>query len=159
MAGCPPDQGTEFSRPLPFSSSEKTETNSDGSATGSEYSSKTVTRVPNRYSLAFLLLTPLPCQSLRWSEIISPFRFPENVAPEFKDIEHDRKWWWPPGLWHFDQNSTKLSRWEGAQHLISPGSCSLYGLSLLIVWLSETPAFVLGMHTCYHGYQMICMNV
>ncbi|XP_030262383.1 SRC kinase signaling inhibitor 1 isoform X3 [Sparus aurata] len=35
MAGCPPDQGTEFSRPLPFSSSEKTETNSDGSATGS----------------------------------------------------------------------------------------------------------------------------
>ncbi|MEQ2177420.1 hypothetical protein GOODEAATRI_003403, partial [Goodea atripinnis] len=38
MAGCPPDQGTEFSRPLPFSSSEKTETNSDGSATGSEYS-------------------------------------------------------------------------------------------------------------------------
>ncbi|XP_031717809.1 SRC kinase signaling inhibitor 1 isoform X14 [Anarrhichthys ocellatus] len=34
MAGCPPDQGMEFSRPLPFSSSEKTETNSDGSATG-----------------------------------------------------------------------------------------------------------------------------
>ncbi|XP_028310482.1 SRC kinase signaling inhibitor 1 isoform X2 [Gouania willdenowi] len=34
MAGCPPDQGTEFSRPLPFSSSEKTETNSDGSASG-----------------------------------------------------------------------------------------------------------------------------
>ncbi|XP_035852964.1 SRC kinase signaling inhibitor 1 isoform X5 [Sander lucioperca] len=34
MAGCPPDQGTEFSRPLPFSSSEKTETNSDGSTTG-----------------------------------------------------------------------------------------------------------------------------
>ncbi|KAM8845764.1 SRC kinase signaling inhibitor 1 isoform 4-T4 [Spinachia spinachia] len=34
MAGCPPDQGTEFSRPLPFSSSEKTDTNSDGSATG-----------------------------------------------------------------------------------------------------------------------------
>ncbi|XP_034076312.1 SRC kinase signaling inhibitor 1 isoform X2 [Gymnodraco acuticeps] len=33
MAGCPPDQGTEFSRPLPFSSSEKTDTNSDGSAT------------------------------------------------------------------------------------------------------------------------------
>ncbi|KAM6957628.1 SRC kinase signaling inhibitor 1 [Aplochiton taeniatus] len=34
MAGCPPDQGAEFSRPLPFSSSEKTESNSDGSATG-----------------------------------------------------------------------------------------------------------------------------
>lgn len=34
MAGCPPDQGTDFSRTLPFSSSEKTETNSDGSATG-----------------------------------------------------------------------------------------------------------------------------
>ncbi|XP_077940208.1 SRC kinase signaling inhibitor 1 isoform X2 [Gasterosteus aculeatus] len=34
MAGCPPDQGTEFSRTLPFSSSEKTDTNSDGSATG-----------------------------------------------------------------------------------------------------------------------------
>uniref|UniRef100_A0A3B4X3L0 SRC kinase signaling inhibitor 1 n=1 Tax=Seriola lalandi dorsalis TaxID=1841481 RepID=A0A3B4X3L0_SERLL len=32
-----------FSRPLPFSSSEKTETNSDGSATGSEYSSVMVT--------------------------------------------------------------------------------------------------------------------
>ncbi|XP_034045612.1 SRC kinase signaling inhibitor 1 isoform X3 [Thalassophryne amazonica] len=34
MAGCPPDQGTEFSRPLPFSSSDKTETNSEGSTTG-----------------------------------------------------------------------------------------------------------------------------
>uniref|UniRef100_A0A8C8HBY6 Actin interacting protein 3-like C-terminal domain-containing protein n=1 Tax=Oncorhynchus tshawytscha TaxID=74940 RepID=A0A8C8HBY6_ONCTS len=34
MAGCPPDQGSEFSRPFPFSSSEKTESNSDGSATG-----------------------------------------------------------------------------------------------------------------------------
>ncbi|KAM9474022.1 SRC kinase signaling inhibitor 1 isoform 2-T2 [Salvelinus alpinus] len=34
MAGCPPDQGLEFSRPFPFSSSEKTESNSDGSATG-----------------------------------------------------------------------------------------------------------------------------
>uniref|UniRef100_A0AAZ3R5E0 Actin interacting protein 3-like C-terminal domain-containing protein n=1 Tax=Oncorhynchus tshawytscha TaxID=74940 RepID=A0AAZ3R5E0_ONCTS len=33
MAGCPPDQGSEFSRPFPFSSSEKTESNSDGSAT------------------------------------------------------------------------------------------------------------------------------
>ncbi|CAK6972459.1 SRC kinase signaling inhibitor 1 [Scomber scombrus] len=40
MAGCPPDQGTEFSRPLPFSSSEKTETNSDGSATGTGRSKK-----------------------------------------------------------------------------------------------------------------------
>lgn len=36
MAGCPPDQGVEFSRPFPFSSSEKTESASDGSATGSE---------------------------------------------------------------------------------------------------------------------------
>ncbi|XP_028979477.2 SRC kinase signaling inhibitor 1 isoform X4 [Esox lucius] len=34
MAGCPPDHGSEFSRPFPFSSSEKTESNSDGSATG-----------------------------------------------------------------------------------------------------------------------------
>ncbi|XP_057202526.1 SRC kinase signaling inhibitor 1 isoform X1 [Triplophysa rosa] len=34
MAGCPPDQGAEFSRPFPFSSSEKTESTSDGSATG-----------------------------------------------------------------------------------------------------------------------------
>ncbi|XP_056609904.1 SRC kinase signaling inhibitor 1 isoform X1 [Triplophysa dalaica] len=34
MAGCPPDQGVEFSRPFPFSSSEKTESTSDGSATG-----------------------------------------------------------------------------------------------------------------------------
>ncbi|XP_051569946.1 SRC kinase signaling inhibitor 1-like isoform X1 [Myxocyprinus asiaticus] len=33
MAGCPPDQGAEFSRPFPFSSSEKTESTSDGSAT------------------------------------------------------------------------------------------------------------------------------
>ncbi|KAG7255175.1 hypothetical protein CRUP_030816, partial [Coryphaenoides rupestris] len=31
MAGCPPDQGAEFSRTLPFSSSDKTESNSDGS--------------------------------------------------------------------------------------------------------------------------------
>lgn len=69
MAGCPPDQGTEFSRPLPFSSSEKTETNSDGSATGSEYSSVIVTRVPKGYSLGFLLL-----------EIILLFTFPKNNA-------------------------------------------------------------------------------
>ncbi|XP_076851597.1 SRC kinase signaling inhibitor 1 isoform X5 [Brachyhypopomus gauderio] len=34
MAGCPPDQGAEFSRPFPFSSSEKTESGSDGSGTG-----------------------------------------------------------------------------------------------------------------------------
>ncbi|KAI2666152.1 SRC kinase signaling inhibitor 1 [Labeo rohita] len=34
MAGCPPDQGADFSRPFPFSSSEKTESTSDGSATG-----------------------------------------------------------------------------------------------------------------------------
>ncbi|XP_077352027.1 SRC kinase signaling inhibitor 1 isoform X5 [Festucalex cinctus] len=34
MAGCPPDQGADFSRTLPFSSSDKTDTNSDGSATG-----------------------------------------------------------------------------------------------------------------------------
>lgn len=39
MAGCPPDQGADFSRPFPFSSSEKTESTSDGSATGSESSS------------------------------------------------------------------------------------------------------------------------
>ncbi|XP_061557381.1 SRC kinase signaling inhibitor 1 isoform X6 [Phycodurus eques] len=34
MAGCPPDQGADFSRTLPFSSSDKTDTNSDGSTTG-----------------------------------------------------------------------------------------------------------------------------
>ncbi|XP_058268839.1 SRC kinase signaling inhibitor 1 isoform X5 [Hemibagrus wyckioides] len=34
MAGCPRDPGTDFSRPFPFSSSEKTESTSDGSATG-----------------------------------------------------------------------------------------------------------------------------
>ncbi|XP_026063756.1 SRC kinase signaling inhibitor 1 isoform X2 [Carassius auratus] len=34
MAGCPPDHGADFSRPFPFSSSEKTESTSDGSATG-----------------------------------------------------------------------------------------------------------------------------
>ncbi|KAK1798300.1 hypothetical protein P4O66_007761 [Electrophorus voltai] len=34
MAGCPPDQGAEFSRPFPFSSSEQTESASDGSAAG-----------------------------------------------------------------------------------------------------------------------------
>ncbi|XP_077590187.1 SRC kinase signaling inhibitor 1 isoform X6 [Stigmatopora nigra] len=34
MAGCPPDQGADYSRTLPFSSSDKTDTNSDGSATG-----------------------------------------------------------------------------------------------------------------------------
>ncbi|TRY93229.1 hypothetical protein DNTS_014368, partial [Danionella cerebrum] len=34
MAGCPPDQGADFSRPFPFSSSDKTESTSDGSATG-----------------------------------------------------------------------------------------------------------------------------
>ncbi|CAG5898004.1 unnamed protein product [Menidia menidia] len=46
MAGCPPDQGTEFSRPLPFSSSEKTETNSDGSATGTNTPSAPLALMP-----------------------------------------------------------------------------------------------------------------
>ncbi|XP_062263603.1 SRC kinase signaling inhibitor 1 isoform X2 [Platichthys flesus] len=46
MAGCPPDQGTEFSRPLPFSSSEKTETNSDGSATGTHTPSGPLALMP-----------------------------------------------------------------------------------------------------------------
>ncbi|XP_068434382.1 SRC kinase signaling inhibitor 1 isoform X2 [Clinocottus analis] len=46
MAGCPPDQGTEFSRPLPFSSSEKTETNSDGSATGTHTPSAPLALMP-----------------------------------------------------------------------------------------------------------------
>ncbi|XP_035379624.1 SRC kinase signaling inhibitor 1 isoform X2 [Electrophorus electricus] len=34
MAGCPPDQGAEFSQPFPLSSSEQTESASDGSAAG-----------------------------------------------------------------------------------------------------------------------------
>uniref|UniRef100_A0AAV2KK14 Actin interacting protein 3-like C-terminal domain-containing protein n=1 Tax=Knipowitschia caucasica TaxID=637954 RepID=A0AAV2KK14_KNICA len=46
MAGCPPDQGTDFSRTLPFSSSEKTETNSDGSATGSHTPSAPLALMP-----------------------------------------------------------------------------------------------------------------
>ncbi|TWW70200.1 SRC kinase signaling inhibitor 1 SNAP-25-interacting protein [Takifugu flavidus] len=46
MAGCPPDQGTEFSRPLPFSSSEKTETNSDGSATAAHTPSAPLALMP-----------------------------------------------------------------------------------------------------------------
>ena len=49
MAGCPPDQGAEFSRPLPFSSSDKTETNSDGSATGSEYSRPAMSSAYHRF--------------------------------------------------------------------------------------------------------------
>ncbi|CAJ1076128.1 SRC kinase signaling inhibitor 1 isoform X7 [Xyrichtys novacula] len=53
MAGCPPDQGTEFSRPLPFSSSEKTETNSDGSATG-----------PHTPSAPLALMPPPPSNSV-----------------------------------------------------------------------------------------------
>ncbi|XP_065820353.1 SRC kinase signaling inhibitor 1 isoform X4 [Labrus bergylta] len=53
MAGCPPDQGTEFSRPLPFSSSEKTETNSDGSATG-----------PHTPSAPLALMPPPPTNSV-----------------------------------------------------------------------------------------------
>uniref|UniRef100_A0A3B4V052 SRC kinase signaling inhibitor 1 n=1 Tax=Seriola dumerili TaxID=41447 RepID=A0A3B4V052_SERDU len=43
-----------FSRPLPFSSSEKTETNSDGSATGSEYST------PHRYTIYIYICIPPP---------------------------------------------------------------------------------------------------
>uniref|UniRef100_G3PMC2 SRC kinase signaling inhibitor 1a n=1 Tax=Gasterosteus aculeatus aculeatus TaxID=481459 RepID=G3PMC2_GASAC len=46
MAGCPPDQGTEFSRTLPFSSSEKTDTNSDGSATGTHTPSAPLALMP-----------------------------------------------------------------------------------------------------------------
>uniref|UniRef100_M4AHA7 SRC kinase signaling inhibitor 1 n=1 Tax=Xiphophorus maculatus TaxID=8083 RepID=M4AHA7_XIPMA len=56
MAGCPPDQGTEFSRPLPFSSSEKTETNSDGSATGTGRQKKKAANTPS----APLALMPPP---------------------------------------------------------------------------------------------------
>ncbi|RVE69750.1 hypothetical protein OJAV_G00081020 [Oryzias javanicus] len=56
MAGCPPDQGTEFSRPLPFSSSEKTETNSDGSATGTGRSKKKA----NTPSAPLALMPPPP---------------------------------------------------------------------------------------------------
>ncbi|XP_078807861.1 SRC kinase signaling inhibitor 1 isoform X7 [Oryzias latipes] len=60
MAGCPPDQGTEFSRPLPFSSSEKTETNSDGSATGTGRSKKKAANTPS----APLALMPPPPSNL-----------------------------------------------------------------------------------------------
>nr|XP_054596167.1 SRC kinase signaling inhibitor 1 isoform X15 [Nothobranchius furzeri] len=56
MAGCPPDQGTDFSRPLPFSSSEKTETNSDGSATGTGWPKKKA----NTPSAPLALMPPPP---------------------------------------------------------------------------------------------------
>ncbi|XP_062386933.1 SRC kinase signaling inhibitor 1 [Sardina pilchardus] len=46
MAGCPPDQGVEFSRPFPFSSSEKTESASDGSATGNQTPSAPLALMP-----------------------------------------------------------------------------------------------------------------
>ncbi|KAG7257587.1 LOW QUALITY PROTEIN: hypothetical protein CRUP_003574 [Coryphaenoides rupestris] len=46
MAGCPPDQGAEFSRTLPFSSSDKTESNSDGSATGTHTPSGPLALMP-----------------------------------------------------------------------------------------------------------------
>ncbi|XP_054614616.1 SRC kinase signaling inhibitor 1 isoform X4 [Dunckerocampus dactyliophorus] len=46
MAGCPPDQGTDFSRTLPFSSSDKTDTNSDGSATGTHTPSAPLALMP-----------------------------------------------------------------------------------------------------------------
>ncbi|XP_035766778.1 SRC kinase signaling inhibitor 1 [Neolamprologus brichardi] len=58
MAGCPPDQGTEFSRPLPFSSSEKTETNSDGSATGT-----------NTPSAPLALMPPPPSNSIQVNSV------------------------------------------------------------------------------------------
>ncbi|KAM9746571.1 SRC kinase signaling inhibitor 1 isoform 2-T2 [Menidia menidia] len=60
MAGCPPDQGTEFSRPLPFSSSEKTETNSDGSATGTGRSKQKA----NTPSAPLALMPPPPTNSI-----------------------------------------------------------------------------------------------
>nr|XP_057904657.1 SRC kinase signaling inhibitor 1-like isoform X4 [Doryrhamphus excisus] len=46
MAGCPPDQGTDFSRTLPFSSSDKTDTNSEGSATGTHTPSAPLALMP-----------------------------------------------------------------------------------------------------------------
>ncbi|XP_051904550.1 SRC kinase signaling inhibitor 1 isoform X4 [Hippocampus zosterae] len=46
MAGCPPDQGSDFSRTLPFSSSDKTDTNSDGSATGTHTPSAPLALMP-----------------------------------------------------------------------------------------------------------------
>ncbi|XP_055366888.1 SRC kinase signaling inhibitor 1 isoform X5 [Betta splendens] len=63
MAGCPPDQGTEFSRPLPFSSSEKTETNSDGSATGTGRR-KHKAHTP---SAPLALMPPPPSNTAHWS--------------------------------------------------------------------------------------------
>nr|XP_043906553.1 SRC kinase signaling inhibitor 1 isoform X10 [Solea senegalensis] len=60
MAGCPPDQGSEFSRPLPFSSSEKTETNSDGSATGTGR----LKRKAHTPSAPLALMPPPPSNSI-----------------------------------------------------------------------------------------------
>ncbi|XP_075894625.1 SRC kinase signaling inhibitor 1 isoform X3 [Nelusetta ayraudi] len=60
MAGCPPDQGAEFSRPLPFSSSEKTETNSDGSATGTGRRKKKA----NTPSAPLALMPPPPSNAV-----------------------------------------------------------------------------------------------
>ncbi|XP_063328285.1 SRC kinase signaling inhibitor 1 isoform X2 [Pelmatolapia mariae] len=65
MAGCPPDQGTEFSRPLPFSSSEKTETNSDGSATGTGRQKKKA----NTPSAPLALMPPPPSNSIQVNSI------------------------------------------------------------------------------------------
>ncbi|XP_076608446.1 SRC kinase signaling inhibitor 1-like isoform X8 [Chaetodon auriga] len=65
MAGCPPDQGTEFSRPLPFSSSEKTETNSDGSATGTGRLKKKA----NTPSAPLALMPPPPSNTTQVNSI------------------------------------------------------------------------------------------
>ncbi|XP_042074540.1 SRC kinase signaling inhibitor 1 isoform X1 [Haplochromis burtoni] len=65
MAGCPPDQGTEFSRPLPFSSSEKTETNSDGSATGTGRQKKKA----NTPSAPLALMPPPPSNSIQVNSV------------------------------------------------------------------------------------------
>ncbi|XP_055079777.1 SRC kinase signaling inhibitor 1 [Periophthalmus magnuspinnatus] len=66
MAGCPPDQGTDFSRTLPFSSSEKTETNSDGSATGTGRHKRKGTHTP---SAPLALMPPPPTNTLHVNSV------------------------------------------------------------------------------------------
>ncbi|XP_058268879.1 SRC kinase signaling inhibitor 1 isoform X10 [Hemibagrus wyckioides] len=72
MAGCPRDPGTDFSRPFPFSSSEKTESTSDGSATGTgrlKRKGSAVSALPSLTPSAPLALMPPPAMSPHTSTV------------------------------------------------------------------------------------------
>ncbi|XP_031426447.1 SRC kinase signaling inhibitor 1 isoform X2 [Clupea harengus] len=104
MAGCPPDQGVEFSRPFPFSSSEKTESASDGSATGNQTPSAPLALMP-----------PPPCGGSPASTVsklqmqLNLHDLKQNATDLRKQLSHLRKM----QVQNQDSMRTMMKRTEG----------------------------------------------